>query len=118
MYIEFGARFEGSLTEIDFKDYKFYSDVDFTTEVDMSTVFGIDFSVATIHGSSRTVPSRITKPSSPFTKCTEVKWFARTKTTESNVQFTANSTSGVISFTPLLCGLLLTNSAMCATIKL
>jgi hypothetical protein len=90
MYIEFGARFPGSdeyITvytqnaessgnpRINFANYKFYSDVDFTQEVDISTVTGLDFSVAVSHGSKSTV-NRMTRPSSAFTSCTEVKWFA------------------------------------------
>ena len=61
MYIEFGARFPGNdqyitvYTEnaessgnpqINFETKKFYSDINFTQEVDMSTATGIDFSVA------------------------------------------------------------------------
>ena len=89
MYIEFGARFPGSdeyITvytqnaessgnpRINFANYKFYSDVDFTQEVDISTVTGLDFSVAVSHGSKSTV-NRMTRPSSAFTSCTEIKWF-------------------------------------------
>ncbi len=88
-YIEFGARFSGSdeyITvytqnaesgnpHINFAKYKFYSDVEFTQEVDMSTATGIDFSVAKTHGCSDKPVSRMTPPSSPFTKCVEVKWF-------------------------------------------
>ena len=98
-YIEFGARFEGSdqyisvYTEnaegdgnprINFKDYKFYSDVDFTQEVDMSTVTGLDFSVAKVYGSNNPV-TRITKPGTPFTKCTEIKWFTADKAMEYSI---------------------------------
>lgn len=90
MYIEFGARFPGSndyitvYTEnaessgnpqINFASYKFYSDADFTTEVDMSTATGIDFSVTKTYGSSTKYVTRMTKPSSPFVNCVEVKWF-------------------------------------------
>lgn len=90
MYIEFGARFPGSekyitvYTEnaekssnpqINFETYKFYSDPDFINEVDMSTATGIDFSVAKTHGCSSSAPTRMTKPSSPFINCVEVKWF-------------------------------------------
>ena len=92
MYIEFGARFPGSneyitvYTEnaestgnpkIDFANKKFYSDVDFTKEVDMSTATGIDFSVAKtyVNGVEGKAPTRMTAPSSPFVNCTEVKWF-------------------------------------------
>ncbi len=90
MYIEFGARFPGSdeyITvytqnagkagnpQIDFATYKFYSDVEFTQEVDMSTATGIDFSVAKTHGCNGKVADRMTKPSAPFVNCVEVKWF-------------------------------------------
>ena len=92
MYIEFGARFPGSneyitvYTEnaestgnpkIDFANKKFYSDVDFTQEVDMSTATGIDFSVAKTYASGveGNAPTRMQKPSSPFVNCIEVKWF-------------------------------------------
>ncbi|MBO5357061.1 MAG: leucine-rich repeat domain-containing protein [Clostridia bacterium] len=90
MYIEFGARFPGSdeyITvytqnaesvshpHINFATYKFYSDVEFTQEVDMSTVTGIDFSVAKTHGCNGNAPNRMTKPSAPFVNCEEVKWF-------------------------------------------
>ncbi|MBR2024466.1 MAG: leucine-rich repeat domain-containing protein [Clostridia bacterium] len=91
-YIEFGAKFPGSdeyitvYTEnaesssnprINFATKKFYSDVDFTNEVDMSTATGIDFSVTKtyvdrVQGNAVT---RMTKPSSPLTNCVEVKWF-------------------------------------------
>lgn len=89
-YIEFGARFPGSdeyITvytqnaestgnpQINFTSYKFYSDVEFTQEVDMSTVTGIDFSVAKTHGCNGNAPTRMKKPSSPFVNCVEVKWF-------------------------------------------
>ncbi|MBQ7761555.1 MAG: leucine-rich repeat protein [Clostridia bacterium] len=91
-YIEFGARFPGSdeyitvYTEnaestgnprIDFASKKFYSDVDFTQEVDMSTATGIDFSVAKTYASGvqGKAPTRMVKPSSPFVNCVEVKWF-------------------------------------------
>ena len=89
-YIEFGARFPGSdeyITvytqnaestgnpQINFTSYKFYSDVEFTQEVDMSTVTGIDFSVAKTHGCNGNAPTRMKKPSSPFVNCEEVKWF-------------------------------------------
>ena len=88
-YIEFGAKFEGSdeyITvytqnaesdgnpRINFKDYKFYTDVDFTQEIDMSNVTGLDFSVAKTYGTNTPV-NRMTPPSSPYVKCTEVKWF-------------------------------------------
>ena len=92
MYIEFGARFPDSngyitvYTEnaestgnprIDFKDKKFYSDVDFTQEVDMSTATGIDFSVTKtyVNGVEGNAVTRMVKPSTPFTSCEEVKWF-------------------------------------------
>ena len=90
MYIEFGAKFPESneyITvytqnaessgnpQINFTSYKFYSDVEFTNEVDMSTAIGIDFSVAKTHGSSSSSVTRMTKPTSPFTNCVEVKWF-------------------------------------------
>ncbi|MBQ7225662.1 MAG: leucine-rich repeat domain-containing protein, partial [Clostridia bacterium] len=92
MYIEFGARFPGSADyitvytenaensgnpKIDFANKKFYSDVDFTQEVDMSTATGIDFSVAKTYanGVEGNAPTRMQKPSSPFVNCTEVKWF-------------------------------------------
>ena len=91
-YIEFGARFPSSdnyitvYTEnaestgnprIDFASKKFYSDVDFTQEVDMSTATGIDFSVTKtyVSGVEGNAVTRMVKPSSPFTNCTEVKWF-------------------------------------------
>lgn len=89
-YIEFGARFPGSdeyITvytqnaesignpQINFAKYKFYSDVEFTEEVDMSTATGIDFSVTKTHGCSDNPVTRMTKPSSPFVNCVEVKWF-------------------------------------------
>ena len=89
-YIEFGARFPGSdeyITvytqnaestgnpQINFTSYKFYSDVEFTKEVDMSTVTGLDFSVAKTHGCNGNAPTRMKKPSSPFVNCEEVKWF-------------------------------------------
>ena len=94
MYIEFGARFPGSneyitvYTEnaestgnprINFADYKFYSDVDFTKEVDMSTVTGIDFSVCKTYASGvqGKAPTRMVKPKAPFVNCTEVKWFTQ-----------------------------------------
>ena len=92
MYIEFGARFPDSedyitvYTEnaeslsnpkIDFANKKFYSDVDFTQEVDMSTATGIDFSVAKTYASGveGNAPTRMKEPSSPFVNCIEVKWF-------------------------------------------
>ena len=89
-YIEFGARFPGSdeyITvytqnaesvgnpKIDFAKSKFYSDVEFTKEVDMSTVTGLDFSVAKTYGCNGNPPTRMTNPSSPFVNCVEVKWF-------------------------------------------
>ncbi len=89
-YIEFGARFPGSdeyITvytqnaesagnpQINFASYKFYSDVEFTQEVDMSTATGIDFSVAKTHGCNGNAPNRMKKPASPFVNCVEVKWF-------------------------------------------
>lgn len=89
-YIEFGARFPGSdeyITvytqnaesagnpQINFESYKFYSDVEFTQEVDMSTATGIDFSVAKTHGCNGNAPNRMKKPASPFVNCVEVKWF-------------------------------------------
>ena len=98
MYIEFGARFEGSdqyitvYTEnaegastrsshprIDFnKD--FYSDVDFTQPVDKATIVGIDFSVSKAHGSQKTYVDRFTVATEtetwPWSNCQEVKWFA------------------------------------------
>ena len=93
-YIEFGARFSGSdeyITvytvnaesvsnpRIDFANQKFYSDVDFTQEVDMSTATGIDFSVCKtyVSGVQGKAPTRMVKPSSPFVNCTEVKWFTQ-----------------------------------------
>ena len=92
MYIEFGARFPGSdeyitvYTEnaeskgnpqINFATKKFYSDIEFTHEVDMSTATGIDFSVTKsyVGGSVGAAPNRMTKPSKPFVNCVEVKWF-------------------------------------------
>lgn len=92
MYIEFGAKFPGSTEyitvytenaessgnpQINFATKKFYSDVDFTQEVDMSTAIGIDFSVAKsyVNGVQGTAPNRMTAPSSPFVNCVEVKWF-------------------------------------------
>ena len=94
MYIEFGARFEGSdeyITvytqnaenishpQINFETFKFYSDVNFTQEVNMSNVTGIDFSVCKtyVNGAEGIAPNRMKKPSSPFVKCTEVKWFTQ-----------------------------------------
>ena len=91
-YIEFGARFPDSdnyitvYTEnaestshphINFATKKFYSDVDFTQEVDMSTATGIDFSVTKtyVNGEQGVAPNRMTKPLSPFVNCVEVKWF-------------------------------------------
>ncbi|MBQ4585312.1 MAG: leucine-rich repeat domain-containing protein [Clostridia bacterium] len=93
-YIEFGARFSGSdeyITvytvnaesvsnpRIDFANQKFYSDVDFTQEVDMSTATGIDFSVCKtyVSGVQGKAPTRMVKPSSPFVNCTEVRWFTQ-----------------------------------------
>lgn len=91
-YIEFGAKFPGSndyitvYTEnaestsnprIDFAAKKFYSDIDFTNEVDMSTAIGIDFSVTKtyVNGAEGNAVTRMVKPSSPFVNCVEVKWF-------------------------------------------
>ncbi len=89
MYIEFSARFEGSneyitvYTEnagdtnapaIDFATKAFYSDVDFTKVVDMSTATGIDFSESYSNNTEENVKS-VVKPSSAFTKCAEVMWF-------------------------------------------
>lgn len=91
-YIEFGARFPGSADyitvytenaedssnpKIDFANKKFYSDVGFNQEVDMSTATGIDFSVAKtyVNGAEGNAPTRMVKPSSPFVNCVEVKWF-------------------------------------------
>ncbi len=105
LYIEFGARFSGSdeyitvYTEnaentgnprIDFASKKFYSDVDFTQEVDMSTVTGIDFSVTKTYenGVEGKAPTRMVKPSSPFVDCVEVKWF----TQENAMEYTIPST--------------------------
>ena len=93
-YIEFGARFPGSdeyITvytqnaentshpRIDFANCKFYSDVDFTQEVDMSTVTGIDFSVSKTYanGVQGIAPNRMVKPKEAFVNCTEVKWFTQ-----------------------------------------
>ena len=93
-YIEFGAKFPDSdeyitvYTEnaentsnprIDFANKKFYSDVDFTQEVNMSTVTGIDFSVCKTYanGVEGKAPNRVTNPSSAFVNCTEVKWFTQ-----------------------------------------
>lgn len=93
-YIEFGARFEGSdeyITvytinaekpgnpRVDLNE-KFYSDAEFTKEVDLTQATGLDFSVAKVHGSN-TPTNRITPASNPFTKCTEVKWFKEGFTT-------------------------------------
>ena len=89
-YIEFGARFPGSdeyitvytqnaekgQPHINFASYKFYLDVEFTQEVDMSTATGIDFSVAKTHGCGDRPISRMTRPSSPFVNCVEVKWLS------------------------------------------
>ncbi|MBO5261883.1 MAG: leucine-rich repeat domain-containing protein [Clostridia bacterium] len=98
-YIEFGARFEGSDSyitvytqnaesdshpRINFKEYKFYSDVDFTQEVDMTQVTGLDFSVTKVYGSNTPV-NRMNQPASPFTKCTEVKWFTQDKAMDNAV---------------------------------
>jgi len=102
MYIEFGARFEGSdqyitvYTEnaensgnprIDL-NRKFYSDADFTTEVNLSEATGLDFSVAVAHnGSSTSAVTRMTKPSTPFTKCEEIKWFTSNFESAESVMF-------------------------------
>ena len=90
MYIEFKARFPGSdeyvtvytqnaessgNPRINFNEYKFYKDIDFTEEVDITTVTGLDFSSSVAYGSERKVVNRITRPNTPFTACTEVKWF-------------------------------------------
>ena len=92
MYIEFAARFPGSdeyITvytqnaettgnpQINFASYKFYSDVEFTQEVDMSTATGIDFSVTKsyVNGVQGNAPTRMKKPNDPFVNCVEVKWF-------------------------------------------
>ena len=91
-YIEFGAKFPGSdsyitvYTEnaestsnpkIDFAAKKFYSDVDFTQEVDMSTATGIDFSVTKTYASGvqGKAVTRMVRATDPFVNCTEVKWF-------------------------------------------
>ena len=88
-YIEFGAKFPGSdeyitvYTEnadsnsqrINFDTYKFYSDEEFTQEVDISTVTGLDFTTAKTHGLNGNPVERMTKPSTPFVDCVEVKWF-------------------------------------------
>ncbi len=91
-YIEFGAKFPGNdefitvYTEnaestgnprINFATKKFYSDINFTNEVDMSTATGIDFSVTKtyVDGVQGNAVTRMTKPSSPFVNCVEVKWF-------------------------------------------
>ena len=94
MYIEFGARFEGSdqyitvYTEnaegastrsshprIDFNN-EFYFDVDFTQPIDKTAITGIDFSVSKAHGSQKTYVDRFTVATEPWTNCQEVKWFA------------------------------------------
>ncbi len=97
-YIEFSARFEGSndyitvYTEnagttdapaIDFAKKTFYSDVDFTKAVDMTTATGLDFSEAYSNNTNENVKS-VTKPSSAFTKCVEVVWFEEGVTTIPN----------------------------------
>ena len=91
--IEFGARFPGSdeyvtvYTEnaessshprINFESGKFYTDMEFTSEVDITTVTGLDFSVAVAHDCQNPV-NRITntKKEAPFVNCTEVKWFTK-----------------------------------------
>ena len=88
MYIEFGARFEGSDEYVTIYTQNaesssnprinlnndFYMDVDFTQVADKTKITGMDFSVAVSHGSKSTV-NRMTRPSSAFTSCTEVKWF-------------------------------------------
>lgn len=105
LYIEFGARFPGSdeyITvytknaesegnpRIDFAASKFYSDVEFTKEVDISTATGIDFSVTKtyVKGVEGRAPTRMVKPKSPFINCTEVKWF----TQENAMDYTIPST--------------------------
>ena len=101
-YIEFGARFPDSddyitvYTEdaevssgnprINFASGKFYSDVDFTAEVDITTVTGLDFSVSKVYGSKLGYVNRITNPSSPFVSCKEVKWFTHEKAMGNSIQ--------------------------------
>ena len=94
MYIELEARFEGS------NDYvlvytenagdsttpkinlnkKFYSDINFTTEVNMANATGIDFSNAYSENTENNVAD-VVKATSALTKCTEVKWFSDGVTT-------------------------------------
>ena len=116
MYIEFGARFPGSseyitvYTEnaestgnpkIDFANKKFYSDVDFTAEVDMSTATGIDFSVTKtyVNGVEGNPVTRMMRATDPYVNCTEVKWFlAGMPTISYNSQFTFKDWTGLKSF--------------------
>ncbi len=113
MYIEFGARFPGSdeyiivYTEnaeskgnpqINFETKKFYSDVNFTTEVDMSTATGIDFSVAKsyVDGVQGNAITRMARATEPFVNCVEVKWFLEGMPTISyNSAFTFKDWTGL-----------------------
>ena len=59
--------------KIDFNN-PWYSDIDFTQEIDKTQIVGLDFSECTAHGkNSRSTPNRMSSTVLP--NCTEVKWF-------------------------------------------
>ena len=59
--------------KIDFSK-PWYSDIDFTQEIDKDAIVGLDFSECTAHGkNSSSTPNRMS--SSVLPNCTEVKWF-------------------------------------------
>ena len=94
MYIEFGARFEGSdeYVTIYTKNAEsssnprinlnndFYMDVDFTQVADKTKITGMDFSVALSHanGVAKNNINRMTTATDKtvYSSCTEIKWFS------------------------------------------
>ena len=94
MYIEFGARFEGSdeYVTVYTKNAEsssdprinlnndFYMDVDFTQVADKTKITGMDFSVALSHanGVAKNNINRMTTATDKtvYSSCTEIKWFS------------------------------------------
>ena len=94
MYIEFGARFEGSDEYVTIYTQNaesssnprinlnndFYMDVDFTQVADKTKITGMDFSVALSHanGVAKNNINRMTSATdkSIYSKCEEIKWFS------------------------------------------
>ena len=103
LYIEFGVRVEGSDAYVTAYtvngesdgnprirlDNPFYLDIDFTQEIDKSTITGLDFSNATAYGGGTKVITRMSAASSAATyaKCTELKMPSNTGFVIDNVMF-------------------------------